>query len=200
MFIRFRTQGTLDFNNLRYVVAFNTNGNGQYPLATSISSFLNWSFQLVFGGSTGGSTYALTQIYQSAGSYNAIGIAIPFQLVTNFNPNSTGTGNEFTFTFNRLMLNPLVTPAPGTTSPPGAPPTISPGVSTVWNMNFFTTDPAGNPLDSIGFNGATDTTPTCCQVNTVQAFDQVVNKPIPPPVQAPSQQAQIISIEVISEP
>jgi hypothetical protein len=54
MFIRFRTLGTLDFVNLRYIVVFNTSGNGQPVLATSINSFANYSFELIFGGTNVG--------------------------------------------------------------------------------------------------------------------------------------------------
>lgn len=201
LYIRFRTQGALNFSQFLYVVAFNTNGNGQYPLATSISSYLNWSFELIFGNSAGGATYSLQQIYQNAGNYSVVPLTIPPQYVTLFNPDSDGTNNEFTFTFNRALITPFITPSPGPTLGPTAPPTIVPGVSTLWAMNFFTTDLNGNPEDSIGINGSTDTAPQCCTVTTTLASDQTFNKPIPPPVQAaggPS--AQIIAIEVANEP
>lgn len=206
MSIIFTTEGPLDFTDFQYVVAFNTSGNGQYPLATSISSFLNWSFELIFGNSGGGVTYALQQIYSNAGSYSSIGLTVPPQFVTFFNPNSNGLDTQFTFTFNRALLAALVTPSPAPASTPSAPPFVSPGVSTLWAMNFFSVTavatasaPAGTPVDSIGVNGATDTAPQCCIVTTTQLFDQTFNKPIPPPVQVTSS-AQIVGIQVINTP
>ncbi len=64
MLIRYRVAGTLDFTNLRYLVVFNTNGNGHTPYANSLNTaFLNFSFILVFGGTqVGGASFALLQV------------------------------------------------------------------------------------------------------------------------------------------
>lgn len=202
MFIRFRTLNTLDFVNNRYIVVFNTSGNGQPVLATSINSFANYSFELIFGGTNvGGASYQVLQIVPTgtASGYQQLQVPILPQYVTNFNPNSNGTGNEFTFTFNRLLLTPLVTPAPGTTLAPGAPPTTSPGISTLWDLNFFSTDVQGNPIDAISNNGVQDVSFNC-MVTTTAASDQVFTKPQPPPIQVTPQSAQVMVIEVINTP
>lgn len=184
MSIRFRTQGPLDFANERYVVAFNTSGNGQIPLAASLAGFTNWSFELIFGGPTGAS-YALQQIYPNAGAYNAVAITIPPQGVIDFNPDSDGANHEFTFVFDRSILRPFV--------PTGT-------VATVWALNFFATDPNGNPLDSGGINGPNDAGPTCCRLTTTASYDQIVNKPNPPPYQPQNASAAIAAIEVTNVP
>jgi hypothetical protein len=205
MFIRFRTLGTLDFVNLRYIAVFNTSGNGQAPLATSINSFANYSFELIFGGTNvGGASYQVIQVVvngtSSNGGYSQLQVPILTQFVTNFNPNSNGTGNEFTFTFNRFLLTPISTPAP-TAVPTGATPAPGPfpGVSTLWDLNFFSTDAQGNPIDAISNQGIQDVSFNDMVVTTAIS-DQVFNKPSPPPIQVANAAAQVMAIEVINTP
>jgi hypothetical protein len=211
MSIRFRTLGSLNFTNLYYVVVFNTSGNGQEPYPVGIQgTYTNYSFLLVFGGtSVAGASYQLLQVISTGSSagFTTRPVQINPSYVANFNPNSDGTGNEFTFVFNRNLLltvpNPNVSPSPAASaSPSPAPtvtPTISPGTSTLWAMNFFSTDTSFNPIDAIANNGINDVSFTYV-VDTTVAFDEPVNKPLPPPVQVANQSAQIIAIEVINAP
>ena len=201
------------------MVVFNTSGNGQEPYAATFQSYTNYSFALVFGG-TGltGASYQLLQVISTGSSAGFTTRAIPISplYVTNFNANSSGSGNEFTFTFNRLLLltvpNPLASPTPSPsptatptgTSPsptpsPQATPSTSPGTSTLWAMNFFSTDTNFQPIDAIANNGINDVSFTYV-VDTTQNFDKPINKPIPPPVGVQNQSAQIIAIEVINSP
>jgi hypothetical protein len=216
MYIRFRTQGPLNFTSLYYVVIFNTSGNGQEPYTASFASYTNYSFALVFGGTgVSGASYQLLQVISTGSSAGFTTRAVPINpiYVANFNPNSDGQGNEFTFTFNRQLLltvpnptssaspspspNPSATPSP--TPAPNATPTISPGTSTLWAMNFFSTDTNFNPIDAIANNGINDVSFTYV-VDTTTNFDKPVNKPIPPPVPVSNTSAQIIAIEVINAP
>jgi len=202
MFIRFRTLQTLDFVNLRYIVVFNTSGNGQPVLATSINSFANYSFELIFGGtSVGGASYQVLQILPTgtASGYTQLQVPILTQYVTNFNPNSNGAGTEFTFTFNRFLLTPISTPAPGATPVAGA--TASPvnGVATLWDLNFFSTDSQGNPIDAISNQSITDVSFNE-KVDTTTIVDDVFNKPSPAPMQVQPLSAQVMAIEVINTP
>jgi hypothetical protein len=203
MFIRFRVLGTLDFVGQRYIVVFNTSGNGQTPLATSINSFANYSFELIFGGTNvGGASYQLLQVVPTGNSagYQQIQVPIQTQFVTNFNPNSNGTGNEFTFTFNRSLLTPIATPSPTAAPTAGATASPAPGVvSTLWNLNFFSTDSQGNPIDAISNNGVQDVTFNAPVTTTAQS-DQVFNKPSPPPIQVPNANTQVMAIEIINTP
>jgi len=216
MYIRFRTAGTLDLTNLYYVVVFNTSGNGLEPYAAAIQgSYTNYSFLLVFGG-TGitGASYQLLQVISTGSSagFTTRPVQINPLYVQNFNPNSNpSSGNEFTFTFNRLLLltvpNPLTTATPSpnpaaTATPtpaPGSGPTTSPGTSTLWALNFFSTDTHFDPIDAIANNGINDVSFTYV-IDTTTTFDQPVNKPIPAPVQVTNQSAQIVAIEVINAP
>ncbi len=92
-------------------------------------------------------------------------------------------------------------PSPSASSTPAASatPTTSPGTSTLWAMNFFSTDTSFNPIDAIANNGINDVSFSYV-VDTTQPFDQPVNKPNPPPVLVTNQSAQIIAIEVINNP
>ena len=210
MLIRFRTLGTLDFTNLRYIVVFNTSGNGITPLATQIASFSNYSFELIFGGTNvGGASYQLLQIIPTGtqNGYQQLPVPIQQQYVTNFNPNSSGTANEFTFTFNRLLLTPIATPAPTTapTAPtptpnPNPTPTLQPGVATLWAVNCFSTDPQGNPIAAIATNGIQDVTFRQFVVDTTQPFDNPVTKPLAAAPQVNPPAAQVIFVEVINAP
>ena len=219
MYIRFRTLDTLNFGNLYYVVVFNTSGNAQEPYAATFASYTNYSFALVFGGTgLAGASYQLLQVISTGSSAGFTTRSIPISplYVTNFNANSAGTGNEFTFTFNRLLLltvpNPLASASPSptpTATPTGLGPTptpnpqvtpsTSPGTSTTWAINFFSTDTSFNPIDAIANNGINDVSFRYV-VDTTQNFDQVVNKPNPPPVMVSNRSAQIIAIEVINAP
>ena len=132
MFIRYRVLGTLDFNSLRYLVVFNTTGNGITPLpAASTQSYVNYSFILAFGGTqVSGAAYAVFQIVNSgSGGYTAVLLPLNPAYVTNFNQNSSGSSNEFTFTFNRLLLTPLAgaSPSPSPTATVAKPASIAPG-------------------------------------------------------------------------
>jgi hypothetical protein len=214
MYLRFRAENTLNFSRYYYVVVFNTSGNGQTPYATTFSTYINYSFALVFGGtSVSGASYQLLQVISTGTSagYTTRQYPIAPQFVSNFNPNSDGIGNEFTFTFNRFLLltvpnptssaTPVPTPSPSPSAAPTSGPTISPGTSTLWAINFFTTDTSFNPIDGIAnVSVLQDTSFNSFVVDTTQSFDVPVTKPVPPfaPVADPS--SQIIQAEVINNP
>lgn len=209
MLLRLRVAATLDFTNLRYLAVFNTSGNGQEPYATNFASYTNYSAVLAFGGNgLSGAAYALYQVFPSGTSagFQLRQIPIQSQYVTSFLPNSSGSGNEFTFTFNRELLNianPLVSPSPaptaGATPAPVTTPTLAPGVGTLWNINFFSTDPNFVPIDAIANLGVQDTSFNLV-VDTTVTYDQVFTKSIPPLVQVANQNAQITAVEVINSP
>lgn len=205
MAIRYRVQGTLDFVNLRYLVVFNTNGNGQTPYANSLNTaFLNYSFILIFGGTqAGGASFGLLQVIPIAsGGFQTVVLQVNPQLGV-LNANSTGAGNEFTFTFNRTLLTPLATTSPSPTATPTAGPTAFPtlasGISSLWAINLFSADANNNPIDSIAFSGISDTTFTQFVINTLAVTDIVVNK-TPGFTQVANINAQIIAGEIINQP
>jgi hypothetical protein len=185
-------------------VVFNTNGNGQTPYANSLNTaFLNFSFILIFGGTqVGGASFGLLQVIPIAsGGFQTVQLQVNPQLGT-LNANSNGTGNEFTFTFNRQLLTPLASasPTPAPTPNPTAAPTLASGISSLWAINLFSADSTGNnAIDGIAFNGISDTTFNSFVVNTLQPFDVVVNK-APGYTLVTNQNAQIIAAEVINQP
>ena len=207
MFIRYRVAGSLDFANLRYLIVFNTSGNGVTPYAPNIlnTSYLNYSFILVFGGTTLGAQVALLQVVPTGttNGFQTVALQLNPQFVTAFNANSSGTGNEFTFTFNRLLLTPLAsaspTPSPVPSATPNAVPTLLSGVSSLWAINAFSADSNDQPIDAIAFGGISDQTFNAFVVNTLTAFDNPVNKAAGG-TQVTNQSAAITAVEILNQP
>ncbi len=205
MFIRYRVLGTLDFTNLTYLVVFNTSGNKQTPYAPNIQSYVNYSFIIAFGGTQiSGAQYIVFQVVNSGTSagFQTVALVPQPQYVTSFNPNSSGTGNEFTFTFNRLLLTPLAsgTPTPVPSPTPVVIPTLASGVSSAWAINAFSADTGYHPIDAISNSGVTDVSFNSFVVDTTQPFDIPVNKPSPPPIQVSNINAQVMAVEIINAP
>ena len=49
--VRFETAGQLDFQNVSYLIVFNTSGNNQQPYAQGFNTnFTNWSAYFIVGG------------------------------------------------------------------------------------------------------------------------------------------------------
>jgi hypothetical protein len=151
------------------------------------TGFANYSFAWIVGGSGGVTQPELIQYYAVPGTGSGLQsrqIVVPPNFVQMTYP-SSGTNNEFTLTFSRSLFNipnPAGTsPAPATASPSPSPsagpspaasasPSASPASGTpapsafptsdsqsVWYINFFTTDPNGNPIDANGTTGINDT-------------------------------------------
>lgn len=208
MFIRYTTLGALDFQNLHYLVVFNTTGNGITPYsAPGLQQYANYSFVIVFGGSTAGAAYAVYYVINTGTATDQ------FQLqqlvynpayVTNFNNNSNPSqGNQFTFTFNRLLLTaPTPTnPTPNPSPTPAGIPTLANGVSSLWAINCFTADTNNGVIDVISpVNGVNDTTFNSFVINTLSPFDLTSTKPNPPPVQVTNQRAQLMAVEIANVP
>lgn len=129
MLIRVTTQGVMDFTNYRYVIVFNTSGNGTEPYANVYqTSFQNYSFAFVVGGSGGLTAPALIQYYLLPGTSTSLGtrqLVIPNQALQ-FTPNSNGLGTQFTLQFQRTLFN---VPNPASPSPSPGSATASPSAS-----------------------------------------------------------------------
>ena len=226
MLIRFRTLAPLDLNNNRYLIVFNTTGNGQEPYANGfITGFVNFSFTFILGGSNGLSQFPqLFEYYFPPGSQRALpyNVSLTPQQVQ-FTPNSNGNGTEFTLTFQRtaLLCAPVPNPSPSPTSSPtsAATPTASPtgataaptptssplaptcatlnGRATTWNINFITTDAGSNPTDALGASGKDDVSFNLT-VDTTIASDQQIQRATQ--LQINPQSAQITGGEIINSP
>ena len=223
MLIRFRTLAPLDLNANRYVIVINTTGNGQEPYANGfITGFTNYSFAFAVGATGNLAQFPLlNEYYFPPGSQQAQAFNVPLNSQqVQFNPNSNGTGTEFTLTFLRTAIfcapvaNPSASPgaspspSPTPTGAATAVPTATPsplatpsscttlgGRSTTWNMNFITTDAASNPIDAFGASGKDDVSFTF-KIDTTQASDQQIQRATQLQINPPS--AQITGIEIIN--
>jgi hypothetical protein len=187
MSLRFRVKAPLDFTNVRYVIVFNTSGSGGQPFANAlVSGFQNFSFAWIVGGTGGNAQPQLVQFFSVPGTGTGLQtqpVVVPPQNVQ-LQVGTNGNAGEFTLTFARISFN---VPNPAVTASPSGAPSASPSPSSGptptptgatpapsllpttpaqvnWNVNFFTTDPSGNPIDANGTQGILDT-----------SFVQVVN-------------------------
>lgn len=205
--VRFETNGIFDPATLAYYIVINTAGTGMPFYLGPNSNFLNWSYAFEVGGGTGTATKpVLYQFYQNPQTSSGVQ---SFQRqyadsAYNFQPTVpvANVPGGFQFTFNRCILNlpsptgstPLPSPAP---SSGFCPPFSFPGLSNIWNINIFTVDKNGFPIDSLEPNGLNDTSFTFT-VDVSQVLDTVHTKPPVSTVQNP--EAQIYGIEILSSP
>lgn len=203
--IRFETAGPLDFQNLTYLIVFNTSGNQQQPYAQGFqnSDFKNWSAYFIVGGGAGFASFpGLYQIYQDPSSGNANKVQVPIPTGTvNFQTTIPNASAQFGFqiTFNRCLLDlpvPSANPPPPVSSNRICPPYTYLGTS--WNVSVFTLDRTGTPIDSLGTTGPSDTSykflfDTAALVNT-NYFKPANNTTLQ------NTSAQITGIELFSTP
>lgn len=192
MLIKFRTANPMNFNTVRYLIVFNTSGNGGAPYTNAYNTgYKNMNFVLAVGGSGGSVAPAAYQIipapigsggqpYQQP--LNATGSQLALTLNTN------GANTEFTIVLDRTLLFGVGTPAP-TTAP-----------QSTWQVNFFTTDTSSNPLDALGTGGATDTSFRLdLPVNTTFDFQPELTVPVGA-TQAGIPAAQLAGGEITNSP
>ncbi len=202
--IRFETAGPLDFQNLRYLIVFNTTGNGQQPYAQGFNTdYKNWSaYFIVGGGSNFANNPGLFQIYQNPanGSAQAFNIGYPTGTVT-FLPSIPNANAQYGFQiqFNRCLLD---VPPPTSTQPPPndltRPCPRYQAIATNWNISLFTVDNTNSPVDSLGTSGPSDTSYTFA-IETANVVNTNYFKPAGGgSPQSPS--AKITGIEVFSTP
>jgi hypothetical protein len=203
--IRFETAGQLDFQNVTYLIVFNTTGNNQQPFAQGYanSDFKNWSAYFIVGGGAGfANAPGLYQVFQDPASGNANKFQIPIpQSAFNFQTAIPNANAQFGFqiTFNRCLLDlppPSANPQPPANTNGTCPPYQN--IATLWNVSLFTLDRGNNPIDSLGVTGPNDTsykfffdTATLVNTNNFKPGGSV-------PVSNPA--AQIIGVEVFSTP
>lgn len=220
MLIRFRTLAPLDLTANRYVIVFNTTGDGQEPYANGyITGFTHFSFAFVVGATGNLAQFpVLNEYYFPPGSQQAQSFSVPINSQqVQFTPNSNGSGTEFTLTFLRTALlcaptaiqspSPSPSPSPtGTGATPSPTPTATAtssacatlgGRSTTWNINLITTDGGGTPLDALGASGKDDVSFNL-KVDTTTPFDQQIQRATQ--LQINPQSAQIVGGEIINAP
>ncbi|HVR47807.1 MAG TPA: hypothetical protein VMT95_14340 [Candidatus Binatia bacterium] len=192
--IHFDVSAPFNFSNYRYMVVFNTTGNGFTPSTDTLQT--NWrgySFAAVALGNGVASSAEAVQFVPNKNPH------IPPNWLTlgttpnqfSFNLNSNGSGTEFSILAQKSIFKGIASPSP---SPSASP-------SENWTFNAFTTQ-AGNQgqwffLDSMGPGGPVDpqfVSPTLnmttCFDNTYYAYDMSVPDPA----------AQIVSVEISNNP
>ncbi len=186
MLIKFRTKAAMDFNNFNYVIVFNTCSLGGEPYPNVFTTtFTNYSYAFAVGADFGGGAVqpTLIQYILTPGTSNQLNPqTVQYNpATTQFTPNDNGSNNEFTLIFPIMQLsNPLnVNPA----CPNGAT------QSSTWFINFFTIDKTSHIQDSLGVNGANDTTFTF-SINTTAVSNNALFRPSGIPL--PSNQAAAI--------
>lgn len=154
MLVKFRTKAAMDFTNFNYVIVFNTCSLGGEPYPNVFTTtFTNYSYAFAIGANFAGSTVqpTLIQYILTPGTSNQLNPqTVQYNpTTTQFTPNDNGSNNEFTLIFPISQLsNPLNVPTP---CPSGAT------QSSTWFINFFTLDKTSRVQDSLGINGANDT-------------------------------------------
>jgi hypothetical protein len=213
--VRFETAGQLDFQNVSYLIVFNTSGNGQQPYAQGFNTnFTNWSAYFIVGGGAGfANAPGLEEVYQNPASNTpqSFNVIYPTSIL-NFQP-TIPTGNSqygFQISFNRCLLDlssptttSTPTPAPTTSPTLDCPPFINTSIGAVWNVSLFTLDRTLTPIDSLSTSGpagtdytfsynVTQTIPSGS--NSGQFFKPANNTTVNNPA------AEIVGIEIFNTP
>jgi len=190
--IDFETSGSLDFQNVTYLIAVDTCGNGvPYPQA-ELTGFQSYSYGFFVGGQFGAALPKLFQYYlnpNGSGQFISVQVLSLNPSTTQFVPNLGNQPNEFQLTFPRSDFeNPLAVPQPcpntaglATASPSATPsagaspaPTATPvGQATTWIFNFITVQ-NNQPVDSLGIGGANDTSFQGVSVDTTTNNSQQI--------------------------
>ncbi len=180
--VYFETNAQPDFQNFTYLIVFNTQGNNNEPVALGYNSnYKDYSFAIAVGG---GYNYAaqpvLLQFYQNPQTSSGVQpIVRPYPTgALTFLPTIQTSNSPFGFgvRFNRCILD---LPTPGPTPPPATnscPPYqfIAPN----WAINIFTVDNTNTVADSLGSQGASDTSARPFLVDTsVVINDEFYFKP-----------------------
>jgi hypothetical protein len=209
--IRFETAGQLDFQNVSYLMVFNTSGSGQQPYAQGFNTnFQNWSvYYIVGGGANFANSPGLEQVYQNPANAAAQSFNISYPTtIVNFQPSIPSGNAQFGFqiTFNRCVFDlapPTSNPSVPATANGICPPFVNASVGNIWNVSLFTLDRTLTPIDSLSTNGpsATDYNVSfdVTQVipgngNSGQRFKPANNATVSNPA------AQITGIEIFNTP
>ena len=150
--LKFRVNGTLDFNDFTYAVIIDTCGNGTpYPEAYK-TTYNSYSYGFFVGASFGTGIPQLVEYFVSPNSSGTIQyVTVPASSsLEQFIPNDNDQGNEFELVFSRAQLdNPLNQSQPCPNIPPvtaTATPTAAAGASpTATPASTATLAPGASP-------------------------------------------------------
>jgi hypothetical protein len=133
--VKFRVNGTLDFNDYTYAIVIDTCGEGTPYPQVLFTTFNSYSYGFFIGAAYGVAQPQLIEYFvgpNSSGGLTSVKVPASSSL-ENFNPNDNGLGNEFELVFARAQLdNPLDQKQPCPNIPPSSStpmPSSSPGPS-----------------------------------------------------------------------
>ena len=193
LFVRYDTANPMDFANVRYLIAFNTSGNGGVPYTNAYNTgYANYSFIITVSGTNGFVASQVCQIIrQQGGGVTCQPLQFsPSQVILTLNTN--GKNTEFTVMFDRRLFFgiPTASPTPPATTQP----------QSIWTFNFITTDNTFHPLDALGIGGPNDTSFNLpLPINTTFDFLQQLTVPAGA-TRAPIPSAQLAGGEIINNP
>jgi hypothetical protein len=206
MNVLFDVAGTLNFSQYSYMIVFDPTGDGQCPGTNTLqSNWAGWDYAILVGGAMAiGTSANVFRLVRSSNAPHAVPAFIPVgttPTLLQYNPNSDGTGSEFSITFARRIF---ASPSPAPTSKPssGATPTPTPlPFSKIWSWNAFTATGSGTSLtfyDSMGAGGPSPNGPQwpCSQnlLNVSQTFDNTYSALFTGTQQDPNGQITTITI------
>jgi hypothetical protein len=230
MEIKFNTYQPMDFVNVWYIIALNTDGTGVQPYPFNGNQQRNWlgySFELVVFALAGQTAPQVSLIqFVTTPAVGGGTIKYPTQALTvnpqqlQLYPNCNGSQTQFCVIIDRHVFSglgvgsatPTPSPSASATPSPSASPTPTPAppaIGGIWNINWFTVSPSGGPsatgtvIAAPGPLGVNDTTwlPPSKTYDTTTNFDLIWNA-VPPPgwPQVTPTAAQIAGGEVLNVP
>jgi hypothetical protein len=199
MAVYFDVASPFNFSNYQYMFVFNTTGSGVTPSTNTLqTNWAGYSYALIALG-TGGTTYAKpVQFVRNANPHISpawlpLGTT-PAQF--SFNPDSNGSGTEFSMLFQQSIFKGISSPSPGP-SPTGSP---RPFAQT-WTFNAFVTQASSQGVwlfyDSMGAGGPTLPEFVSPQLCITEPFDNTYYAVYS---QGPDPSAQIVSVQIANNP
>jgi hypothetical protein len=192
--IHFDVQSPFNFNNYEYMTVFNTSGNGVTPSTDTLqTNWAGYSFALVALG-RGGAAYAEPVQFVRNQNPHIPPAWLPLGTTPqqfSFNPDSNGTGTEYSMIIEKSVLRGITSPSP---SPSASP-------SNLWTFNAFVTQAGASGgqwtfLESMGAGGPVDPQFVSPRLCMTEPFDNTYYGLYT--TQDPS--AQIVSIELSNNP
>ncbi|HEV3090995.1 MAG TPA: hypothetical protein VGX91_06060 [Candidatus Cybelea sp.] len=193
MAVHFDVAAPFNFSNYQYMIVFDTSGDGKTPSTDTLqTNWAGYSFALIALGS-GGTSYA--EPVQFVRNQNPHIPPAWLRLGTtpqqfSFNPDSNGSGTEFSIIAQKAIFKGIASPSP---SPSASP-------SNLWTFNAFTTQATNGGtwtfLDSLGPGGPIDPQFVSPKLCMTEQFDNTYYAYFTPSDPA----AQIVSVEISNNP
>jgi hypothetical protein len=198
MALFFNTSGPLNFSSYRYMLVFNTTGNGITPSTdTQQTNWAGYSFGLIALGNGISSSAEFGEFVASKNPHNppAWLPLYPTPQQFSYNLDSNGSQTQFSLLVQKRIFAGIASPSPTPSSSP------TPGPS-LWTFNAFTVQ--GNPsdpgqwyfVDSLGTGGPNDPQFVSPRLCMTEPFDYIRYGSYP----ANDPSADIYSIEIANNP